>query len=183
MNSIFQSFLDKGYRYEYKNGPDIVTNEEQALYEGLNCITLIHLLIKKLFDITLPSHIRIVEIYKENPYFHTIQSIDELKIADVIFLGKKDLPEHLAQYVPRFDVHKNLLNEEEGKQIIGDKFAGHHIAMYIGEQDSSNDPLFIHIGSIDKTVSIWPLQKFLSREKYSVLYRIKRLNTISKITL
>jgi hypothetical protein len=175
MNVAFQSFLDQRYRYDYKNGPNIVTSEEQALQERINCIGLMHLLLKRLFNIKLPSNLRVLEIFDDNPYFKTVRSISELKLGDILFLGRKELPQYLKQYKPKYDENKKLINEMEGKEIIGDKYAGYHTVMSTGEKDTDGQPLVIDIQKDTDKVNVWSLKELMANEKYENLYKIKRV--------
>lgn len=175
MNAVIQSFLDKGYIYNFQNGPNIITSEEQALEQGINCIGLMHLLIKRLFGITLPQNLRVLEIYNDNPYFKTVDKEEELQIGDIVFLGRKQLPEYIHLYKPQYDKQKNLINEDDGRTIIGDKHAGYHTVMYAGEKDKDGRQLFIDIEKATDEVKVWTLQELMANEKYEVLYRIKRL--------
>ncbi|MFA6572488.1 MAG: hypothetical protein WCT77_14765 [Bacteroidota bacterium] len=175
MNKTFQSFLDASYRYNYQNGPNVITSEGQALKEGINCIGLMHLLVKRLFNISLPQNLRVLEIYNDNPYFKTVSETDELQMGDVLFLGREQLPDYINLYKPRYDEGKNLINEDEGKNIIGDKHAGYHTVMYTGERDENSTPLVIDIEKAADNVRIWILKELMKNEKYKVLYRIKRI--------
>ncbi len=175
MNLLFQSFLSKGYRYSFQNGPNIITSEDQASKLGINCIGLMHLLIKRLFGITLPQNLRVIEIYNENPYFRTVGKEEELRIGDIVFLGRKQLPEYIHLYKPQYDEQKNLINEDEGETMIGDKHAGYHTVMYTGGKDKDGEQLFIDIEKATGEVKIWTLKELMANEKYEVLYRIKRL--------
>jgi hypothetical protein len=174
MNNIFIDFSSRGYKYSYKNSPITIRTEEKAFDQGLNCITLIHLLLKKLFTIELPNNILPWEMFCDNPYFTDVKSIKKIKTGDIFFFGRKELPEFTLTYIPKYDSKKNLLNADEGKRLIGDKYTGIHLAMFTGDFDKDGDPLLIHAGKIDMAVSIWSLKKFLSYEQYAVLHKTKR---------
>ncbi|MBI4033109.1 MAG: hypothetical protein HY377_01130 [Candidatus Blackburnbacteria bacterium] len=174
MNSVFNQFLNKGFKYNFQNGPDVITSEEQALEQGVNCIGLMHLLLKALFDVKLPRNLRVLEIYNENPYFKTIASIDNLEMGDILFLGKRELSDYISQYIPQYDENKQLTNENEGSTIIGDKHAGYHTVMYVGEKDSEGFPLVIDIEKITDAVKVHSLERLMENPRYEVLYKIKR---------
>lgn len=175
MNSVFQAFLTSGFVYNYQNGPNVITSEEQALREGVNCIGLMHLLLKSLFNITLPLNLRVLEIYNDNPYFKTVNSLEDIKTGDILFLGRKDLPEYIGLYKPHFDEQKNLVNEDEGKEIVGDKHAGYHTVMFTGEKDDIGKPLVIDIQKATNNIKVWRLNELMANEKYEKLYKIKRV--------
>lgn len=176
INKVFQLFLEKKYPYNYKNGPEIIRDKTQALSAGLNCIALMHLLIKELFEFKLPKNLRGWEMYSDNPFLIDVSLTADLKIGDILFFGKKNLPVTSLKYKPKYDSERNLINEQIGNDLIGDDYAGVHLAMYIGEKDTNTNPLLIHTGKIDNTVSVWPLSKFLSYEQYAVLHKTKRFN-------
>lgn len=175
MNSVFQTFLDAGYKYNFRNGPNIITSEEQAMKEGVNCIGLMHLLIKRLFNVSLPQNLRVLEIYNDNLYFKTVDKADELQTGDILFLGREQLPDYINLYKPIYDENKNLINEKEGSDIIGDKHAGYHTVMYTGVKDEKATPLVIDIESTTNEVRVWTLKELMDNEKYRVLYKVKRL--------
>lgn len=174
MNSVFQVFLDKGYKYNYRNGPNVISSQEQALKDGINCIGLMHLLIRELFGIRLPQNLRVLEIYNDNPYFKTIDKLEDIQMGDIIFLGRKQLPEYIFLYKPQYDKEKNLINEEEGRAAIGEKYAGYHTVMHTGDKDKNGNPLVIDIERIVDTVKVWSLNELMEEERYEVLYKIKR---------
>lgn len=174
MRSVFQLFLDKGFTYNYQNGPNVIRTEEQALAEGVNCIGLMHLLLQQLFNVSLPNNLRVLEIFHDNPYFTSVTSLDDLQIGDILFLGRKSLPDYVHLYKPEYDRNGTLLNEEESNKIIGEKYAGLHTVMFTGERNSNN-PQVIDIQKAVGEVRIWALQDLMSNERYENLYGIKRL--------
>src|ERR1700691_5786652 len=90
MNNVFKNYIDKPYRYVYQNGPDIITSKDQAFKEGLNCIALMHLLLKDIFKLELPSNVKGWEIFCDNPYFESIKSKEDLQTGDILFFGRKE---------------------------------------------------------------------------------------------
>lgn len=174
MLPIFQSYLDETYSYKYTNWPDVVSSQVQALREGLNCITLVHLLVERLFGEKLPKSLRSIELYQDVNYFDLVTNIDDVNLGDIIFVGKDGQKERLENFIPEYDNSGFLLNEPDLPKI--------HLALYTGE-GNTGDPLFIHANGVDKKVSLWPLSKFKDYERYSTIYAIKRLKQeLKKIT-
>jgi len=177
MNSVYQNFLNKDFKYNFEKGPNVVTSESQAIKEGINCIGLMHLLLKQLFNVNIPGNLRVLEIFNQNPYFETLKSLDGLKTGDILFLGRKDLPEYISKYKPKYNEQGELVNEKEGEDIIGNKYAGYHTAMFTGEKTADNQPLVVDIQKATDKIKLWNLKELMKDEKYQVLYKIKRLIT------
>lgn len=175
MNKLFQVFLERGYAYNYQNGPNIITSEEQAVRDGINCIGLMHLLLIRLFKTKLPPNIRVLEIINDNPYFETVHELSEMEIGDILFLGRKELPEYTQSYVPKYDSNKTLLNEAEGNKMVGDRYAGYHTVMFTGEKNKEGNPIVIDIQKTTDKVQTWDLQELMKNEKYEKLYKTKRI--------
>jgi hypothetical protein len=161
--------------YNYQKGPNVIVSEKQAVKEGINCIGLMHLLLKKLFNRTVPDNLRVLEIFHENPYFQTINTLKTIQMGDILFLGKIEISAYIYAYKPIFDRNKHLSNEQEGRNIIGKKYAGFHTAMFTGDRDIQGDPLIIDIQKETNKVRIWSLNELMSKEKYRKLYKIKRI--------
>ncbi len=174
MNAVFKEFLDAGYEYNFGNGPDVIRTESQAKQLGLNCVTLTHLLIPRLFDIELPGNMRGWEMYCINPFFGDVARAEDMDLGDVLFFGRPTLPEYALQYSPVYDEYKELTNEEIGNNLIGQKYSGVHLAMNTGEADDTENPLLIHASKMEGTVVIWSLAKFLDLKQYSTIHAIKR---------
>lgn len=174
MRAIFRSYIDKRFRYVFLNGPDAVTTRTQALSEGLNCITLVHLLLKDLFDVSLPANLKGWEMFCDNPYMDNVDSLTEMKMGDVVFFGRRELPDYAIAFSPSYDENGNMRNEKEGNAIIQNRYVGVHLTMYTGQKDIQGCPIFIHANKIDNTISIWSLVQFMANEKYTTVHGIKR---------
>jgi len=167
MNQAITSYLNDTYLYEFKHWPDTIHTQQEALARGLNCVSLAHLIDKSLFGIDLPESLRCIELFYENPYYTTVNSVQDLQIGDLMFVAAKGEQEKIDIFIPRYDEQGNLLN--------GSEFPHMHIAIYAGEKDEQVDPLFIHANWIDKKVSLWPLRKFREYPRYEEIYAIKRI--------
>jgi len=175
VNAVFGSFLKGGYAYNFANGPDVITTEAEAAQSGLNCIALIHLLIRRLYDMRLPGNVKGWEMYCDNPYFTQIPSLDDAKLGDVLFCGRQELPAYALAYHPTYNDQRELTNQEVGDKLIGQQYAGIHLAMYTGDKDDAGSPLLIHANKLEGTVAIWPLAKFTSLEQYATIHAVKRV--------
>jgi hypothetical protein len=174
INKHITKYLNKSIYYNYSNGPEVISTYKDAVRFGINCIGLMHLLIHDVFEVTLPKYLRVLEIYHDNPFFHSVNGIETAILGDIIFLGRKILPIYINSYIPKYDHCAHLMNENEGKTIIGNQYAGFHTAMYCGK-DEDNQPLFIDIQKCTNEIKIWHLHELYSFEQYEVLYAIKRL--------
>ncbi len=184
MNCVFESYLESGLGYTFANGPDVIQTREDAAKKGLNCIALVHLLIRDLFDVELPKNLKSWEMFKDNPYFKDVDSTFSIKMGDIFFFGKSTLPSYAPFYKPIFNEDRELLNGSVGDMIIDGRYTGVHLAMYTGEDDGANDPLIIHssknVNLPDpngiNSIAIWPLSDFVTHKNYAVVHAIKRLD-------
>lgn len=62
-------FLDPAYVYRFTHGPDMVTTKEQALREGINCVSLAHFVVRELCDVRLPAKLMCSELHQDDQYF------------------------------------------------------------------------------------------------------------------
>jgi hypothetical protein len=175
MSKVFESYLNSGCVYSFANGPDVIRSREQAAQQGLNCIALMHLLIRELFDIELPDYLKGWEMYRDNPYLSKVPSMHDIKLGDMFFFGRDQLPSYAVQYAPQYDDKNELINRAAGDKLIGQQYAGVHLAMHTGEFNSAREPMLIHTNKIEGTIVIWPLARFLGLEQYSTIHAIKRV--------
>lgn len=129
---------------------------------GLNCVALIHLIYKEIFNICLPPDLRAVELYFPNDYFDSLDLSQAKVVGDIVFMARDGINEVLKEFVPIFSERGDLLNK-----------CPFHLAMYIGK-GLKNDSLFIHANYIDKKVAIWSEQRILSYIRYSAIFALRR---------
>ncbi len=131
-----------GLPYLYENGP--TTSRHPS--EGVNCQLLVHLALKLLHGIDLPSAMMSKEIFEDREFFVEIPC-DTASLGDIFVFGKT------AETDPR-------------------QF---HLAVKIDDDAQTQQPLLIHATSIEKTVAVWPLSQFFFYSRYEKLFTVKRL--------
>ena len=166
LHPAFQRFIEGDFHYRFASGPDVVQTPEQALEHGLNCVALVHLLLKALWGCHLPLDCQSIEMYYPNPHLQVVSSLQEMQMGDVIFVGRAGMQAALDAFVPRYDPTSRLTNWRE--------FPGLHLCVYTGLHDADGSPLFIHANGQDNGVAIWSLARIQQHPRYAVLYAIKR---------
>ncbi len=164
MNQVLQTYINPKFQYVFTRGPDEVKSTEAALLNGINCISLAHLVIKDLFDYKLPSDLKSSELSKDTLHFNLVNSLDDMEIGDLVWFGVSNPIVELKDFKPKYR-DKQLLNWRD--------FPIKHVAIYTGEK-TEGDYLMLHSTSVDGTNVIWSLNKFKNYDKYQKIYFIKR---------
>jgi len=135
-----------GIPYRFDNYPGVIGEESREV----NCISLIHKILRQEFWVNLPTGMWAREILEdEELIFRTVQEGERTFIGDIFVFGKKDPGES-----PVF-----------------------HLAFHTGQTDSRSDPLLLHATDLNGSRStIWPLRQFPTYPRYERLHAVKRLN-------
>lgn len=165
MDHIYDRFL--GLPYDYGRGPDVVTDREQAK-SGLNCVALIHLIYKDVFNVFLDPSLRAIELYYPNDDFTDLPLDSQKVVGDIVFLSRDGIEDVLKTYRPEFDYSGNLLGK-----------CPFHLAMYIGD-NAKGERSFIHANCIDKNVGVWTESRIRSYIRYSTLFALKRSKLLTQ---
>lgn len=162
---IIDQYTSPGYPYVFSAGPGVAHDWKQALTRGINCVSLLHLVLKDFFGITLPSELQSYEMTIDQKYFDQVPANHPLAIGDVVAFGIQDPAVSLDSFRPRY--HKNeLANWSE--------FPIKHFAVYIGSVPGE-EALMLHATPIEGSVVVWPLSKFKEYAQYEKLYYTRRL--------
>lgn len=113
--------------------------------DGVNCQQLTHMVLATLFQVRLPAEMKSKEFFEDQEYFTSV-SVREATVGDVFIFGEPE--------------------ENDYRRF--------HLAVFI-DQDSDGSALLIHANSVDRQVSLWPLDKFSQYPRYGKLYGVKRL--------
>jgi cell wall-associated NlpC family hydrolase len=146
-------------------GPDRARSRQDALSDGLNCISLAHLIIRDLFGYVLPATYQCTELSTDQEHFMSIPSASLMRPGDLVWFGVADPATTIADFVPSF---------ENGRLANFSEYPINHVAIYTGVYDHG-DYLLIHANQVDQTNTVWPLKAFQGRDRYRKVYAIMRL--------
>lgn len=158
-------FIEEAYSYKFTQGPDVVHSKQDALRDGINCVSLAHLALRDLFDIKLPSSLMCAEMYLDQQYFATVDSVQSSRRGDLYWFGIED---------PHIQPDEFSFEYQDGELINWADFPVKHVAIHTGNALGSHNPLLLHSTFRVNNV-IWPLEKFSNYIRYSKLYGITRL--------
>ncbi len=145
-NSNYEKYIGIPYRKE--NGPHVLTPGSTHEYQidGLNCQTLVHVLLREVMQVQLPLGMWSQEIFEDTQFL-----------------------DFIPQDVPIYEGDIFLFSSQEE---LNPK--NYHLAYFTGEYDSLHEPLLIHANFLSSVV-VWPLSRFLSLRRYEVQRAVKRL--------
>lgn len=166
MTNVLDSYLDPAFRYSFTQGPDVVRSLEDALQNGINCISLAHLALQDLFGVQLPSRLHCAEMYLDKTRFTHVDGIEMLQRGDLVWFGIEEAPIEPDEFVPVYD-NGALTNWRD--------FPIKHTAISTGQQNLEGDPLLLHSTHLEGTNVVWPLGKFAKYKRYEKLHGITRL--------
>jgi hypothetical protein len=161
----FRSYLDPAFRYVFSQGPDRVRSRQDALSDGLNCVSLAHLIIRDLFGYVLPATYQCTELSTDQEHFISIPSASLMRPGDLVWLGFADPAASIEDFVPRF---------EDGRLANFHEYPINHVAICTGIYDHG-DHLLIHANQVDQTNTVWPLRAFEYHDRYRKVHAIMRL--------
>ena len=133
--------------------------------DGLNCISLAHLIIRDLFGYVLPATYQCPELSTDQEHFMFIPSASLMRPGDLVWLGVADPAASIEDFVPRF---------ENGRLANFHEYPINHVAIYTGVYDHG-DYLLIRANQADQTNTVWPLRAFEDHDRYRKVYAITRL--------
>lgn len=141
--------------------------KDDALQDGINCVSLAHLVLKDVFDCELPPHLGCAELYLDREYFKPVDAIDDMRAGDLVWFGLQEALRQPEEVQLQYDEAGNLVNWRE--------FPVKHVAVNTGLQ-VEDEPLLLHATNVEgRHNKIWPLSKFWSYPRYQKLYGITRL--------
>ncbi|MGD0284332.1 MAG: hypothetical protein ABSB12_01930 [Candidatus Saccharimonadales bacterium] len=166
IDSRLQQFLNPDYSYRFSQNPDVVRTKEDAIRNGINCISLAHLVIKELFNYELPSGLLCAELFLDQEHFAPITDISNLQMGDLVWFGNGNNLAEPSQVELRYGKHGKLINWRE--------FPVKHVAIYTGVMEV-DDPLLLHATFFDGGKNtIWPMSKFQTYQRYKKMHGVTR---------
>jgi hypothetical protein len=165
VDEVFLSYLDPSFRYVFSQGPARVRHRVDAQRDGLNCVTLAHLVIRDLFGYVLPAEFQSLELFYDLDRFEPVPALTELRAGDLVWLGTDQPRVCLEEFVPRF---------EDGELLNFGDFPVNHVAVCTGVRAAGHD-LLLHASPVEGTTALWPLHRFRGHARYRVIYAIRRL--------
>ena len=162
MSDVLDRYVDSSYTYRFTQGPGVVRTHEDALRDGINCVSLAHLALLDLFNYELPSELQCTEMFLDRQHFTDVRDISQHRLGDLFWFGVDDAVVEPTAFVPIYDDKGNLTNWKD--------FPIKHVAVATGRVDDSGDPLLLHSTHIEGTNSIWPMRKFGDYRRYRKLH-------------
>lgn len=166
MNKLLEPYLNPGFEYKFTQGPDLVRTREDAIRNGINCVSLAHLALKDLFDYKLPSDLMCVELHLDAEHFNKVDKLEDMQAGDLVWFGVENPDIQVEEFTPVY-ANGQLMNWAD--------FPVKHVAVYTGGLGENNDYLLLHSTHVEGTNVIWPLEKFKDYVKYRKIYGISRL--------
>lgn len=164
-NERLAQFIDDRYIYKFSHGPNLVQTKEQAIRNGINCVSLAHLALRELFDVTLPATLMCSELHRDRNYFKELDVEEERRTGDLEWFGIEDPSIVPSDFVPHY---------EDGELVNWRDYPIKHVAIHTGEE-SVDGALLLHSTSITGTNSIWPHSIFKKYRRYKKSYGVTRL--------
>lgn len=168
MDEVFQRYLDPAFRYSLFQKPAVVRSRGDALRDGLNCVSLAHLVTRDLFGYTLPAGLQTYELVRDREHFELVPDPARLRAGDLVWFGLAEPPVSLEEFVPQYDGDE-LLNWRD--------LPVKHVAISTGAREAreAGDPLLLHASLIAGTNVLWPLRRFRDYDRYQRIYAIQRV--------
>ena len=170
MNKLLETYIDPQYVYKFTQGPDVVRSREDALRDGINCISLAHLALRDLFDYELPAELFCLELYYDREHFTEVGGLENMQAGDLVWLGLASPTVEIEDFVPRY---------KNGRLTNWSESPVKHAAIFTGEKDQSSDHLLLHSTPYEGTNAVWPLKMFSRHKRYRKVYGITRLQISS----
>lgn len=169
-NEALAQFVSDEYKYRFTHGPNIIQSKEQALREGINCVSLAHLALRELYGVVLPGVLMCSELHRDREYFEAVPK-GEMAIGDLVWFGVQNPPIEPDNFVPRYE-NDELTNWRD--------YGVKHVAVATGEIDETGDALLLHSTNMTGTNTVWPLRLFAEYARYRRIYGVTRLKDIAR---
>ncbi|MEK7153730.1 MAG: hypothetical protein AAB834_07285 [Patescibacteria group bacterium] len=165
INPALEQYLDGSYNYDFAQGPDVVRNRDDALRNGINCVSLAHLALRDLFGCELPPKLMCAEMYCDRDYFAPVESFLAMREGDLVWFGIAN---------PTIPTDEFEFRYEGGNLANWADFPVKHVAIYTGVTDSEGNHVLLH-STFREGNTLWPLARFNRYRRYEKLYGITRL--------
>lgn len=171
MSILRERYVDPQYVYRFTQGPDVVRSQEDAIRDGINCVSLAHLALRDLFQHELAPDLFCYELYSDDEQFESVGGVEEMIEGDLVWLGVARSGVSVADFVPEYS---------DGQLVNWSQCPINHVAIAIGETDDRDEPLLLHASPSDGTNAVWPLSKFGQYSRYRKIHAITRLKAQDK---
>lgn len=168
MSTLHERYIDPAFVYRYTHGPRMVLSKEEAMLRGINCVSLVHLVLKDLFDYQLPPDLDCYELYNDQEHMSPVADVERMQAGDLVWFGRQNPAVEPEDFRP---VYQN------GQLLNWSEFPVRHVAIYTGEY--SDDHLLLHSTYIEGTNVVWPLFRFANYARYRKMYGISRLRNVA----
>jgi hypothetical protein len=145
-------------------GPQATNNIEKARENGINCISLAHLVIESLFEFKLPKELHCYELFNDMIHFDEV-TISDMKIGDLIWFGIDNPNIDLEEFTPIYQDNR-LVNYKD--------FPVKHVGIF-DHFDSDGIPQILHSTMIDEANTVWAIDRFSQYKRYQKIYGVRRL--------
>lgn len=162
----FERYLNAPYTYKYEADQHQVRTHEDALVKGINCKSLLHIVVGDLLNIQLPVTYGVYELYADTHYTSEIDSLEEVQPADVLFFGYDKPKETTSSFVPEYNGH-DITNWAE--------FPVNHMGMVAILGSKPDEHQILHASQEDGTTVLWPLHRFGTYSRQAKIHGIRRL--------
>lgn len=167
-------FLDPAYSYNFWQNPDVVRSKEDALKDGINCVSLAHLALKDLFGYELPAELGCAELYQDKKHFEPVADMGQARGGDLVWFGIENPPKAPEDIRLYYGSAGELLNWQE--------FPVKHVTVHTGIEEAG-EPLLLHATNYNGGKNqLWRLSEFKAHRRYQKLYGITRLAHVSAMS-
>ncbi len=139
-----------------------MTSVEEALREGINCVSLAHLVIGEIYGVTLPQSYKCFEMFCDTEYF---EKDDEIIVGDLVWFGIKDANQRLKSFRPSL---------KNGELTNWSDCPVKHVGICVDDTMSSEQTI-LHATNVEKTNALWPLDAFARHRRYAEVCGVSRL--------
>lgn len=166
MSLNVESYIDPAFVYRFRSGPDVIRSRADALREGINCVSLAHIVLAEMFDYRLPPDLLCTEMYQDREHFREIPELSEAQAGDLVWFGLQDPPVGFADFVPQY---------RDGDLLNWADFPVKHVAIHTGRH-TDDGPLLLHSTHRVGTNAVWPIREFAEYRQYKKSYGVTRLH-------
>ena len=160
----FEQYVDPALTYDFTQGPDKVRNYADAARDGVNCVSLAHLVMKDAFGESLPPDLFFYEMFSDTERFAPVTGLSGMQPADLVWLGHGNPKFEIDEFTPEFvDGHMTNWDDSPIK----------HVGVFTGEV-KDDEPMVLHACWYVGRTAVWPLSEFSQYPKYERVYGVSR---------
>ncbi len=160
-------YTQPNLQYRFTSGPEVVRTFEDAFVNGINCVSLAHLVLKDTYGLDLPSTHHSYEMFHDTKRFERLP-IDRAQPLDLVWFGTTNDPDEIGAFQPEF----------EGNELVNwNECPVKHVGVLVGTTEGG-EPEILHATDITRGVVVWPLGQFALYGRYKYVCGVSRVNTI-----